>query len=235
MHLKIDPSITAKFPHVKLGLLVAKGINNQGSHDEISALLRSVEEELRKKVPLDTLATFPKISDWREAYRSFGFKPSAFKSSIEALTRRVLKGGELPSINPLVDLYNFTSIKHILPVGGDDLDKIEGDITLTLADGSEKFVMLGTDTLTEIKEGEVIYRDEKEVLCRAWNYRECDKSKITEATQNACLVIEGLEHTTKEEIMQALSELKHLLETYCNGTFQEFYLDKDNSGAALRP
>ena len=233
MQLKIDPSITAKFPHVKLGLLVAIGINNQGSYDEISGMLRSAEEELRKKVPFDTLATFPKIGDWREAYRSFGFKPSAFKSSIEALTRRVLKGGEIPSINPLVDLYNFISIKHILPMGGDDLDKVDGDITLTLADGSERFVMLGTDTHTEIKAGEVIYCDEKEVLCRAWNYRECEKSKITETTQNACLVIEGLEHTSQEEIMQALSELKQLLSIYCNGTFQEFYLDKDYLGATL--
>ncbi len=80
----------------------------------------------------------------------------------------------------------------------------------------------------EIKKGEVIYRDDIEVLCRAWNYRECDKSKITPNTKTVCLVVEGLEHTSEEEIHIGLSRLKELLTPLCKGAFQEFLLNKNN-------
>lgn len=228
MFLTIDASIFEKFPHVKLGALVINGINNTGTHAEIARRLREEERSLRERHDLESLSTDPKITDWRTAYRTFGFKPSSYRSSVEALIRRVLKGDELPTISPVVDIYNTISIKHTLPIGGDDIDHVEGGITLTIAGGTERFLMLGTDAPTPIKEGEVVYRDASEVLCRAWNYRECDKSKITEKTQNTCLVIEGLEHTTKGEIQAALSELKNLLETYCKGTYQAFLLDQES-------
>lgn len=226
---EVDAAITRMFPDAKMGVLIGKGLNNRSPHPEIVKLLRHTEEEVRKKLNIDQLATVPKIADWREAYRKFGFKPSAYRSSVEALLRRVLQGKELPSISPIIDLYNIVSIKHILAAGGDDTDKVEGSICLTIADGSERFVMLGAAAPEPIIKGEVVYRDDKEVLCRAWNYRECEKTKITPETTNICLVLEGLEHTTKEEVVTAIHELRHLLTTYCQGSFQELFID--NSAA----
>ncbi|HEY5236066.1 MAG TPA: amino acid--tRNA ligase-related protein, partial [Rhabdochlamydiaceae bacterium] len=230
----IDPAITASYPHAKMGVLICKGLSNEGSYPEIEALLRATEEEVRQKYTVEGLATLPKIADWREAYRKFGFSPSAHRSSVEALLRRVLQGKQLPSISPIVDLYNIVSMKNVLAAGGDDLDKVEGGITLTVADGSELFVMLGTDKPEPIKKGEVIYRDDKEVLCRSWNYRECEKTKITPATKNVCLVLEGLEHTKTDELHVAISNLKQLLQKYCQGSYQEFFLDTDLVEAPLK-
>lgn len=229
----IDPMIPGMFPSAKMGVLVCKGLNNTGAYPEIASMLRKVEEDLRQRYTVEGLATLPKISDWREAYRKFGFSPSAHRSSIEALLRRVLQGKQLPSISPIVDLYNITSLRHILAAGGDDLDKVEGGITLTVADGSELFIMLGTDKPEPIKKGEVIYRDDKEVLCRSWNYRECDKTKITPGTTNVCLVLEGLEHTSSDELHQAIHELKQLLQHYCQGSYEEHFLDKTQLEAPL--
>ena len=229
----IDPAIPTQFPHAKMGVLICKGLNNEGRHPEIESLLRATEEEIRQKYTVEELATLPKIADWREAYRKFGFSPSAHRSSIEALLRRVVQGKQLPSINPIVDLYNIVSMRHVLAAGGDDLDKVEGEITLTIADGTELFIMLGTDKPEPIKKGEVIYRDDKEVLCRSWNYRECEKTKITPATKNVCLALEGLEHTKTEELHQAISELKQLLQKYCQGSYKEFFLDKIHLEASL--
>ncbi|HEU63843.1 MAG: Phenylalanine--tRNA ligase beta subunit [Candidatus Anoxychlamydiales bacterium] len=216
------------FPNVKIGVLVARNLNNSNEHQNFLDLIRRAEKDVREKYQLEGLAALPKIADWREAYRKFGFKPSSHRSSIEALMRRILKGKSLPAINPIVDIYNFISIEYILPVGGDDIDQIDGDIMLTIADGTERFIMLGSDKPEEIKKGEVIYRDDREVLCRAWNYRECDKSKITTNTKNVCLVVEGLEHTSEEEVLKGLSRLKELLVPLCKGTFQEFLLHKNN-------
>ncbi|NGX40481.1 MAG: Phenylalanine--tRNA ligase beta subunit [Candidatus Anoxychlamydiales bacterium] len=226
MKFKIDQSVANLFPSIKVGILSAEGIENSTTDTDISLLLDEEQENCKSQFISEQISSIPKIRDWREAYRKFGFKPSSYRSSIEALIRRVLKGKNLPSINPIVDLYNLISIKYLIPIGADDLDKIEGIINLTIAEGNETFLKLGSDVPETAQKGEVIYRDDKEVLCRCWNYRECEKSKITEATKNVCLVFEGLESTAKEEILKSISDLKELISKYCRGGFKEYYLDK---------
>lgn len=230
MKFLIDPSMINLFPSVKIGVLVFRGLDNHADHKSaIAAQLRQAEEKVRSSYTLETLSSQPKIVDWREAYRKFGFKPSSHRSSVEALTRRVLQGKDLPSINNLVDLYNLVSIKHLFPIGADDLDHVKGDIRLTVANGTERFLMLGSQENEPIKNGEVVYRDDEEVLCRSWNYRECEKTKITETTKNVCLVIEGLEHSSKEEILAALKDLRSLISHYCHGNCQEFFLNSEHT------
>ena len=86
-----------------------------------------------------------------------------------------------------------------------------------MAKGGEPFTTLGSREEAHAQEGEIIYRDDVEVLCKAWNWRECDKSKITEESKNVSLVIEGLEHTRPGEIVKALKELNALIQKYCGG------------------
>jgi B3/4 domain-containing protein len=60
---------------------------------------------------------------WRLPYQAFGAKPKRTRPSVEALLRRV-EGG-LPRIDRLTDIYNAISVRHLLPVGGEDLaDKL---------------------------------------------------------------------------------------------------------------
>jgi len=229
MQFKIDQSILDKFSDVKLGLLVAKGIDNTGRNKQAIAKQQETEKEVRTKLEIETLADHPKIKDWRDAYSTFGAKPKTYKNSVEALLRRVLKGDSLPIINNLVTTYNTISIKHMLPAGGDDLDKINGDICLTIAQGSEQFTMLGGKESETVEAGEVIYRDDKEVLCRRWNWRECDKSKMAETTKNVCIVLEGLSNTSEKELKIALEELQQDVQKVCGGKSEMYVLNKENS------
>ena len=84
----------------------------------------------------------PHIQAWRAAYGAFGAKPSKYLCSVEALLARTLKGQDLPAINCIVDLYNAISVRHILPVGGEDWERLDGDLILTEASGNEPFVSL---------------------------------------------------------------------------------------------
>jgi len=234
MKLRIRPDIIALFPHAKLGVLVCRGVRNvEKSPDELIIWMRETERDLSTHyATVDSLTGDAKIVDWREAYRKFGFKPGQHRCSVEALCRRVLQGKGLPVISAVVDIYNTISVKHVVPVGGDDIDRVVGDIVLTLADGSERFVMLG-DKVEPIKKGEVIYRDDEEVLCRSWNYRESEKSKITPETSNLCLVVEGLEHTGMPVLMAVVQDLRTAMEKYCGGSYEAFFLEKDNLDATF--
>ena len=233
MKFVIDTSVVEKFPEVKIGLLVVRGLDNSGEHKEVLAHVRTIEQGVRGTLDVQTLADHPKIQDWRAAYSAFGAKPKTYKNSVEALLRRVLKGDTLPDINTVVNVYNSMSIKHILPAGGDDMDNIEGDLRLTIAAGGEPFTMLGSQEQEQVESGEVIYRDDTGVLCRRWNWRECDKTKMTAETKNVCLVLEGLQSTTQEELSLALEELKGLITTYCGGNAKTFILDKNTNEVKL--
>ena len=214
MKFKIDSLIIEKFPNLKIGVLVARDIDNSKHNDELQQEIRDVELHIRNNFELQKLVDFPLVKDWRDAYSAFGAKPKTFKNSIESILRRVLKGDNIPNINTVVNLYNMISMKHILPADGDDIDKVEGDIVLTIAKGVESFTLLGSMKQETAEPGEVIYRDDKKVLCRRWNWRECDKSKMTPETKNVVIVLEALASATKERLEQALQELKEKAEKY---------------------
>jgi len=231
MKFSIDEKIFEKFPNINIGLVTVKGIDNTGESKEVKNLLREKEKEIRAGFETKTLSENPKIGTWRIAYSSFGAKPKKNKCSVETLYRMILNGTNLRHVNKLVDIYNFISIKHMVPAGGDDSDHINGGITLRFADGTEQFTELNSDESRNPKEGEVVYADEKEILCRRWNWRECDKSKMTEQTKNAALVVEGLPPVAKEEIESIAAELSELVQKHCGGQTKTFILNKSNPSA----
>jgi len=225
MKFKIDSKILEQFPGLNIGIVVAKGINNAAIKDEIMDLIREESKTIRENFNKETLSANPRIGAWRKAYSSFGAKPKKYKCSVENLYRMILEGIELRHINKIVDIYNYISIKHMIPVGGDDIDKVDGDITLKFALGNEPFTKLNSQEIENPKEGEIVYTDSKEVLCRRWNWRECDKSKMTEDTKNVTLAVEGLPPVTNEEVKTILKELSELVQNFCGGEIKTFVLD----------
>jgi len=228
MPLVIDPRIFQKFPGLAIGTVVAKGAGNAGELPEIQTALREQEARIRADFQFPTLSQHPKIDAWRKAYSAFKGEPKKNRSSVENLYRMVLQGAQLRHINKLVDIYNLISLKHMLPAGGEDLDKVKGGIRLTFAGANEpQVLLLGEKEPRPPHEGEVIYKDEISAICRRWNWREADRTKLTEETKNCILVIEGLPPITKEEVENATSELSELVQKFCGGTVTAILLDEN--------
>lgn len=231
MKFSIDKKIFEQFPGLHIGIVVAKGIDNTRHVPEVQTWLRDKEERIRKTYSLETLSVDPRIIAWQQVYRVFGAKPKDHRSSVENLYSLVLQGATIRHITTLVDLYNFISLKYMLPVGGEDLDTIKGDIILTFASNREApLLLLGDKEPRPPHEGEVIYKDDVSAICRRWNWREADRTKLTESTKNAILVIEALPPVTKDEIENAAKELKELAEKLCGGEVDYRLLDKANFG-----
>lgn len=167
---------------------------------------------------------------WRKAYSAFGAKPKEHKSSVENLYRLVLRGVNLRHINNIVDIYNFISLKHMLPVGGEDIDKIKGKVVLTFAGPDEAPVLLlGDKEPRPPHNGEVIYKDDVSAICRRWNWREAERTKLTEETKNCILVIEGFNNVGDIEVENATMELKALVQKFCGGNVVYSILNKNLS------
>jgi DNA/RNA-binding domain of Phe-tRNA-synthetase-like protein len=226
---RVDESIFNVFPDVILGIIIARNINNSGERAEIISALRQEEAKTVERFAAISISEHPQIAPWREAYRKFGAKPKDYPSSVENLIKRVSKGYSLPHINLLVDIYNGISLGHIVPVGGEDLDKIEGDIQLVFANDHETAIrLLGEREERAPKPGEVIYKDNSGAICRRWNWKEADRTKFTDATKNAVIVIEGLPPVFRIQIENIVMELSAMIAEYCGGTISTTIIDQDH-------
>ncbi|MET7336193.1 phenylalanine--tRNA ligase beta subunit-related protein [Nonomuraea sp. NPDC005650] len=190
----VDDSVFALRPDFAVLVMTAHGLRNGPTDDRSREWLAAASEY---EVQAD------KIDAWKDAYRAFGAKPQRTRPSVDALTRRM----PLPEINRAVDAYNSISVKHALPIGGEDLDHYVGPARLLRATGDEA----SEEALGTPEPGEVIWRDDVGVTCRRWNWRQVARTRLTEETTNAIFLLERLEPMSLEELKEAGEELADLL------------------------
>ena len=217
MFFPIQKKLFDLLPDLTIGVVVAMGVDNTHPSKEIEDLLTQAIEGIRKNFIGDKAQEHPKIKPWRTAFSKLGISGSKFPSSIESMTRRILKGDPFPRINPLVDLYNSISLKYLIPMGGHDLDTIRENIHLRFTEGWEPFTPMDGDETVIVPKGELVYCDDKEVLTRNWVWRQCEKDKTTEKTKNIFIPIDVLGEVGRESADEIIRELSHLIPTYFGG------------------
>jgi DNA/RNA-binding domain of Phe-tRNA-synthetase-like protein len=231
MRFCIEEDVFKIFPMFCRGIVMAAGIDNSRPSPELEALLREEEEKMRGDPGMD-LAAHPRLLAWKEAYRQFGSNPNKFTPSIVFLAKQVKAGKPVRSISPAVDAFNIISIRHVIPCGGDDMDSVEGDVTLGRAVSDETFAPIFKPEEVEHPEpGEIIYvnRRTRRVLCRRWNWRNADFSKLAPETKNVAINVDGMIPAIgREEIEEAAEGLKQLLLRFCGGEISIRYLDAQN-------
>lgn len=210
---KIDPAIWALRPDfVALSVLVRHGRN--GPSDEVSDAL--LAEACRAAVSDGPPWAEAHLDAWREAYRAFGAKPQRTPCSAEALRRRAIRDGAVPTINRLVDVYNTLSLRFAVPIGGEDLAAYDGAPRLTVAAGGEPFetVKDGAPSVEPVDRGEVVWRDARGVTCRRWNWRQSPRTRLDLPTTEMWFVVERLApmpldalHAVGEELVRAVQAL----------------------------
>jgi len=189
---RVDDAVRVLRPDYTALLIIAEELCPGPSDDATDILLREAEHRARVLLAGREPAELPQVADWRAAYQAFGAKPSRTRPSVEALLRRLDAG--LPRIDRITDVYNAISVRHLVPAGGEDVDRYEGPIRLVRASGDEPFdtVREGQPEIAHPAAGEVVWRDDKGVTCRCWNWRQCTRTRVTHATMRAIFVLDGL-------------------------------------------
>lgn len=211
--LTVSDEVRALVPGFTHLAIEARGLVNGPSDATSAALLDEAAARLAARLDGRTPDQDPHVAAWRAAYTAFGAKPSRTRNSAEALARRALADGGLPRINRLVDAYNAISVAHLIPVGGEDLNRIEGDMRLVRATGEEDFVTVagGEETVEHPEPGEIVWCDERGVTCRRWNWRQGPRTRIDDDTTDALFLLESLAPMTRGELLAAGEELAEAL------------------------
>jgi DNA/RNA-binding domain of Phe-tRNA-synthetase-like protein len=226
---KYDAEILTRYPTVVGGVILARRMTNGPAPKELREAFIAEQQATLRRIGDTPLSQITSLAAWRSVFRSFGVEPTQYRSSAEALLRRLTKKGDIPSINLLVDLVNLVSIRYALPVAVFDTRTLQGAITVHFAGGSERYTTLGQDQVEHPEPGEVVFSDvTKLVIARRWCWRQSDQSAAQKDTTQAIITVEAHHAGGKEDVGAALHDLLTLLGTYAGGHYISGMLDVAN-------
>jgi DNA/RNA-binding domain of Phe-tRNA-synthetase-like protein len=181
--------LRADFPDLVAGVVAAHGIRPDVSVD---ARIDAHGAVAAGRLAAGPHSEFPEIRAWRRAFARMGLKPTQYRCAAEALLRRYAKEGSLPRIHPLVDLCNAASLAYAVPVAVLDLARVDGDLEVRHAGGTETYVTFGGD-VENPEPGEVSYVDGSgRAHARRWTNRQSGYSAVRDGTASVLVVAEAL-------------------------------------------
>ncbi|HEM3495501.1 TPA: B3/4 domain-containing protein [Streptococcus suis] len=229
----VDSSFWSLFPDAKIGVLLLKDYKTPSeSPEDLVKLLEESNEIAQKFLTEDTFSENEVIQTYRQAYQKFKTKKGA-RSSIEALLKRSASDRPVSTISPLVDIYNAASLRFGLPCGAEDLDTFVGDLQLTITEGGDEFYLIGDENNNPTLPGEVCYKDDKGAVCRCFNWRDGERTMITDETKNAFLVMELVNSDRVEDLENALDFISQHAEKFLGVVPEKYLLDRDTPAIAL--
>ncbi|HFU4458707.1 TPA: B3/4 domain-containing protein [Streptococcus suis] len=229
----VDSSFWSLFPDAKIGVLLLKDYKTPAqSPDELVKLLEESNGIAQKFLSEDTFSENEVIQTYRQAYQKFKTKKGA-RSSIEALLKRSASDRPVSTISPLVDIYNAASLRFGLPCGAEDIDTFVGDLHLTVTEGGDEFYLIGDENNNPTLPGEVCYKDDKGAVCRCFNWRDGERTMITDETKNAFLVMELVNSDRLEDLENALDFISQQAEKFLGVVPEKYLLDCDTPAMPL--
>ncbi len=215
---RYDAAVLDRFPTIRGGAFVATGLANRPAPPGLTAAYAAQQRAVRERLAGTPLSEVPSLAAWRTVFRGFGVDPTKYRSAAESLLRRLTKKGDVPSINALVDLANLVSIRHALPVAVFDRAGVAGGLTVRFATGDEPFADLGSDDMGHPDPGEVVFVDEAGVVAaRRWCWRQSRQSAAGPATTDVLITVEGHHDEADADVMQAVADLRELLDEHVPG------------------
>lgn len=215
-------------PDLVVGVVIAHGVTNRPSTQTEAAELRAAEADLRNAYGENEVRRIPQVARYRALMERAGINPNRFPPSSEAMLKRILKGGELPLINVLVDRPNTISIRRAVSLGAHDLAGMGRNIELRFSLGTERFLPMGATDWEDVPEGELVFVADGIVQTRRFLWRQSEQGKSDMTTTDVFFHLVGF----RPEVEEALSEVTELAHDLGGRTSLVALLDRDSRSAA---
>lgn len=228
MKYTVKPEVFQLNPELRFGIIVARGLKNKETSADETLRLRKAEEDARNTIKAEELKQQPIIAGYRNVLEKAGINPNKFVNSMEAMMKRVLKGGQLPTINSLVDLCNAISIENQVSLGGHDLTDIHDDLSVCFTKGNEKFLPFGAEEYEPVEAGELVFTSGDVVQTRKWVWRQSELGKMTLDTKDVFFQLTGFDDSPDSPLSKALDSLEETLKEKFGATSQRFIVKPEN-------
>ncbi len=213
--LSIDTKLRGK---VFVGVGIVSNVINNDYPSELLATINNTIEDVRAKYSLDKLKDDPIIRFYRDFYwHELGIDPTKQRPAQEALLRRILRGEDLPRINPVVDIGNAASIKYLVPIGLYDIDSFSGkDLIIRYARDGETFNPIGSPKRT-LSNNQIILSTIDGLILHVYPYRDSEITKIRTETKNVLIITAGVPGIDDERLLDSVQFIIDLTTRYLGG------------------
>jgi len=204
MRFQHNEAIWRDFPLLAAGAVVIHGeTSDRAVARQTQRFLDRADVRLRRS----SESELPEIQAWRRAFAQMGLKPTQYRCASEALLRRYRKDKTLPHIHPLVDLCNAVSVAYAIPVAVFDLDRVDGNLEVRYATGTEVYRTFSGET-EHPAPGEVIFADAaSQAHARRWTNRQSALSAVRPDSTRALIVAEALHDNAVADVAALLEEM----------------------------
>ena len=221
MLVKLDDSITKIEPSFKIGIIHYTKIIVTSSPQMLKGRLQLFQEQLFFEMDDKAVTEFEGIKEWRALWKKFGADPNRYRPSMEAMYRRIAKQNYITPMHSAVDLNNFFSMQYEIPMGIYDLEKIQGEITITIGNDETSYTGLNgrENTLKNI----ITLQDK--VGPFGSPFVDSARTAVNESTSDALQVVFLRPSLKLEESNQLLNSMASMFAQIHGGDFKTDILD----------
>lgn len=228
MKYTIDKSIFELNPNIKFGILVGNNIKNSDTTKEDEARLRNAENKMKDEIKPEEIRSLHNVSLYRDVMQKSGINPNKYPPSIEAMFKRIVKGGQLPVINALVDLCNAVSIEQGISLGGHDLKDIYEDLEVRYSRKGDIFLPFGSENYEDVQEGELIFTSGNIVQTLKWVWRQSELGKVMLDSRDVFFQLVGFEYEEGSSLYEAMNGIEELIINRFRGNCRKYIVDINN-------
>ena len=198
---------------------MVSGVTNPDHHPVLESKKAQLETELRShygeldRPELLELAPFPSYSDYYKRFKKTYHVFLQFESVVK-------KGKPIPSVAALVEVMFMAELKNGLLTAGHDLEKVQGEPRLEIAQGNEVYMTLSGQEKT-LKTGDMYIHDEIGVISSVI-YGPDRRAQITRQTQRALFTVYGPPGVDDLAVQRHLEEIQENILIFADQSNLEF-------------
>ncbi len=185
MQLQLDASLKTRIAGTTFGMVTINGVSVCERDEHLWQHIEALAQRQASAFALEGLSEYEQIAAVRGLQKSFGFDPTRYRPSSEALLRRVLKGQGLPQINSAVDVNNLCSLEFMLPMCIYDLRHVRGQVRVCIGEPGEAYPGIGRQVFQAAHK--VIIADDAGIM--GSTVSDSERTKVTTATTDILLAI----------------------------------------------
>lgn len=215
--MEIRRDLTDAFPGLGVLELKMEGLVIRKTDRALEELKNEVQERIRKTTSLSEVKDLQVFRAYRDFFWRVGVDPTKTRPAGEALIRRVLSGGSIPTINTFVDSYNLASLETYVAIAAFDLSRVnETALLMRRAGADETFLGIGMASPISLKGTEIVIEDRSsQKLIAVYPYRDSDDSKVTEESKSVLLMMCGVPGLDLSTLERARAVCKEYVERSC--------------------
>ncbi len=227
MYFRIEKSILDVCDTIYNCAVVVSGLDNNIEDKSFYEAYQKQVSSTLKKYKNTSITSSENIVLYRHAMDSLGINSAKYPSSIESIINRIIKNSNFPSINPVVDLGNYISLKYEIPVGIHDIDSIHEDLCLRMSTEEDIERFNNENNSNDLIVNEPVYATGNSIRTRKWFWKQMPAGRISRDATNFIFTIDGF-FENKEIVNKACEELVSLLQELFNIEASFGTLNKNN-------